>query len=179
MNRSGSPRLRASAGILALVLTAILVVRVAAAVGHAGRLTLVVGLVALLLQALAVTRWPAAGGAAGALLGGLAATSLLPATNRGSAVEVVVLFLAASEMASWAGRLRSVVPETRASVRRQLGEIGAVVAGGGLVSAALLGAARVNGPDGRIALFIGVVAAVVPVALLVPQRGRLRGPSRS
>jgi hypothetical protein len=64
------------------------------------------------------------------------------------------------------------VPESTGSTRRQLGEIGAVVAGGGLVSAAILGAAHINGPEGRIALLVGLVAAVVPVALLVPRPER-------
>jgi hypothetical protein len=176
--RCGSPRLRVIVGIFALVLTSILVVRVAAAAGQAARLVALVGLIALVVQALAVTRWPAAAGAAAAMLGGLAAASLLPATNRGSAVEMAVLFLAATETGSWAGRLRSVVPETAASVRRQLGEIGAVVAGGGLASTAILGAAHVNGPDGRIALVIGLVAAVVPVALLAARRTRLGSEQR-
>jgi len=171
-SRCASPRLRAFVAIAAIVLSAILVVRVAAAAGEATRLVALVGVVALVFQAMAVTRWPAVMGAAGATLGGLIAASLLPAANRGAAVEFVVLFLAATEMAAWAGRLRSVVPESVASTCRQLGEIGAVVAGGGLVSAAVLGAAHINGPDGRLALLVGLVAAVVPVALLVSRPGR-------
>ena len=171
-SRCASPRLRAVVAIAAIVLSAILVVRVAAGAAEVTRLVAAVGFVALLFQAIAVTRWPAALGAAGATLGGLSAATLLPAVNRGVAVEFVVLFLAATEMAAWAGRLRSVVPETVASTRRQLAEIGAVVAGGGLASAAVLGAAHINGPDGRIALLVGLVAAVVPVALLVARPGR-------
>ena len=171
-SRCASPRLRAFVAIAAIVLSAILVARVAAAAGEVARLVALVGVVALVFQAMAVTRWPALMGAAGATLGGLGAVSVLPAENRGAAVEFVVLFLAATEMAAWAGRLRSVVPESVASTRRQLGEIGVVVAGGGLVTAAVLGAAHIDGPNGRIALLVGLIAAVVPVALLVPRPGR-------
>jgi hypothetical protein len=171
--RSGSPRLRLAVGAGAMLTTGVLVARVAAAAGTSARLALVVGLVALALQGLAVTRRPEVAGPVGGMLGAFTAAPLLTATNRGAAVELVVLFLTATELASWAGRLRSVVAETGASVRRQLGEIGAVVALGGLVCAGVLGAARVNGPSGRVALVVGLVAAVVPVALLAARRTRL------
>ena len=55
---------------------------------------------------------------------------------------MVVLFLAATELTSWAVRLRSVIPETAASLGRQVGTLGAVVAAGGLVAAGLLAAGR-------------------------------------
>jgi hypothetical protein len=153
--------------------SALLVARVAAVAGTTARLALVVGLVALLLQVLAVTRQPEVAGPVAGMLGALTAAALLPATNRGAAVELVVLFLTATELASWAGRLRSVVAETAASILRQLGEIGTVVALGGLICAGVLGASRVNGPSGRVALVLGLVAAVVPVALLAARRTRL------
>lgn len=173
VSHSGSPRLRLVAGVGAIVATAVLVGRVAAGAGSVTRLAVVVGCFAVAFQVLAVTRWPVAAGPVGGMLGALTAASLLPATNRGAAVELVVLFLTAMELAGWAVRLHSVVPETPASIRRQLGEIGAVVALGGLVCAGMLGAARVNGPSGRAALVIGLAAAVVPVALLAARRTRL------
>jgi hypothetical protein len=171
--RSGSPRLRAGTAATAVVATALLVGRVAAASPSTARLVLVVGLFAVGFQVLAVTRSPGVAGPVAGLLGALTAAALLPAANRDATVELVVLFLTATELAAWATRLRSVVPETAASMRRQLGEIGAVVALGGLVSAGMLAASRLNGPSGRVALVVGLVAAIVPVTLIAARRTRL------
>ena len=87
--------------------------------------------------------------------------------SAGRLALMVVLFLAATELTSWAVRLRSVIPETAASLGRQIGTLGAVVAGGGLVAAGLLAAGRTtSAPSGRTALLLGLAAAVVPVGLL-------------
>ena len=60
------------------------------------------------------------------------------------------------------------IPETAASLGRQIGTLGAVVAGGGLVAAGLLAAGRTSSgpPSGRTALLLGLAAAVVPIGLL-------------
>ena len=123
---SASPRLRAVAALTGLLATVLLVGRVASTTGEGARVGLVVGAVAFILQVVSVLVWPAATGPAAGLLGLLAGAALLPAANRGLAVEMVVLFLASVELTTWAARLRSVVPETGASIRRQLGEVGAV-----------------------------------------------------
>jgi hypothetical protein len=169
---SGSPRLRLVTALASLGVGAVFVARVADESGNAARLTWVIGLTALALQTLTVTRWPGAAMASGALLGTLGGLALFPAANRDTAVEIVVLFLATIELAGWSAQLRSVIPETPDSVRRRLGEVGAIVAGGGLVSAAMLGAAQLEGPRGRVALVVGLGAAVVPVALLTARRWR-------
>jgi hypothetical protein len=169
---SGSPRLRFTIGLASLAAGSVFVAVVAGQSGNAARLTWVIGLMGLALQALAVTRWPGAAFASGALLGTLGGLALFPAANRDTAVGVVVLFLATTELASWSADLRSVIPETADSIRRRLGGVGAIVAGGGLVSAAMLGAAQLEGPRGRVALVVGLGAAVVPVALLAARRWR-------
>ena len=80
---------------------------------------------------------------------------------------MVVLFLAARKLTSWAVRRSSVIPETAASLARQVGTLGAVVAVGGLVAAGLLAVGRTtSAPSGRTALLLGLAAAVVPVGLL-------------
>ncbi len=169
---TGAPGLRWTSAVASITVGLVLVGLVADAAADAARVAWLIGLAALALQALALIRWPGAAVASGALLGTLAAMVLLPASSRGSAVEVAVLFLATIELAAWSVQLRSVIPEHAGSIRRRLGEIGGVVAGGGLVSAAMLGVAHLEGPRGRAALVIGVSAAVVPVALLAARRWR-------
>jgi len=145
----------------------VLVVQAIDAWGSGSRLALMVGSVAVAFQVLAVLRWPGTAAPAALLLGLLAGVAVLPTANRDLAVQMVVLFLAATELTSWAVRLRSVIPETAASLGRQLGALGAIVAGGGLVAAGLLAAGRTTrAPSGRTALLLGLAAAVVPVGLL-------------
>jgi hypothetical protein len=164
---AASPFARVAVSTTALAVTALLVVQAADAWGSARRLAVVVGVVSIVFQLAAVLRWPGTAGPAAILLGLLAGVAVIPAANRDLAVQMTVLFLAATELTAWATRLRSVIPETPASLGRQLGALGAVVAGGGLVAAALLAAGRTtSAPTGRAALLIGLVAAVVPVGLL-------------
>ena len=175
--RTACPRLRAVVAALAMLVSGVLVTRAAEAAGNGARPVVVAGIVALLLQGLALLRWPALASPAIALLGILAAVALLPASNRALAPEMVVLFLGATELAGWGARLRSVIPETAASVGGQMSQIGAVVALGGVLTAVILALAGTGtvGPDGRAALVIGLLAAVVPVALLASRRWRSAG----
>ena len=164
---TASPLARSAVAAAALVVTSLLVVQAVDAWGSGGRLAAMIGAVAIAFQLLAVLRWPGTAGPAALLLGLLAGVAVLPTANRDLAVQMAVLFLAATELTGWAVRLRSVIPETAASLARQLGALGAVVAGGGLVAAALLAAGRTtSAPSGRTALLLGLAAAVVPVGLL-------------
>ena len=128
--------------VAAIAVTVVLVVQAVDAWGNGDRLASIVSAVAVVFQLLALVRWPGTATAAALLLGLLAGVAVLPTANRDLAVQMVVLFLAATELTSWAVRLRSVIPETAASLGRQLGALGAVVAGGGLVAAGLLAAGR-------------------------------------
>ena len=169
------PRLRAAVGGAALVGTLLLVTRgVTAAGDEATRSALLAGVTATLLQALGLLRWPRLNGLAASVLGVLALVTLLPTRNQALATELAVFFLATTELAGWAANLRSVIPETSASIARQLGQIGAVVAVGGITTAVIARAAGSEGigPDGRAALVVGLVAAVVPVGLLASRRWR-------
>jgi hypothetical protein len=168
----GAPRLRVATALASLACGIVLVADVGRSSGEASRLIWLLGAVGVLLEVLALTRWPSVIVPAGALLGGLGALALFPAENRNAAVEITVLFLATVELAGWSIQLDSVIAESTESLLRRLGEIGLVVAGGGLVSAAMLGAAELQGPQGRVALVIGVAAAVIPVALLAARRWR-------
>jgi hypothetical protein len=168
----GAPRLRIGTGLGSLACGSVLVADVGLSSGDISRLFWLLGVVGVLFQVLALTRWPSMIVAAGALFGTLGALALFPAENRNAAVELAVLFLATVELADWSIQLDSVITESRESVLRRLGEIGLIVAGGGLVSASMLGAAEVQGPRGRVALLIGVAAAVIPVALLAARRWR-------
>ena len=162
-----SPLARSAVAAAALVVTSLLVVQAVDAWGGGGRLAAMIGAVAIAFQLLAVLRWPGNAAPAALLLGLLAGVAVLPTADRDLAVQMAVLFLAATELTGWAVRLRSVIPETAASLARQLGALGAVVAGGGLVAAALLAAGRTtSAPSGRTALLVGLAAAVVPVGLL-------------
>jgi hypothetical protein len=164
---TASPVARGVVAVAAIVVTSLLVVRAVDAWGTGGRLAVMIGTVAVAFQLLALLRWPGTAAPAALLLGLLAGVAVVPTANRGLAVQMVVLFLAATELTSWAVRLRSVIPETTASLGRQLGALGAVVAGGGLVTAGLLAAGRTtSAPSGRSALLLGLAAAVVPVGLL-------------
>jgi len=168
----GAPRLRVATALGSLACGIVLVADVGRSSGNVSRLLWLLGAVGVLFEVLALTRWPSVIVAAGALLGTLSALALFPGENRNAAVELAVLFLASVELAGWSIQLNSVIAENRESVLRRLGEIGLVVAGGGLVSAAMLGAAEIQGPSGRVALVIGVAAAVIPVALLAARRWR-------
>ena len=173
--RTARPGLRAAVGGAAMLATLLLVARAATtATGAATRPVVLAGAAAILLQVLGVLRWPRLGGLAAAVLGGLALLTLLRAGNRGLAAEMAVLFLASTELAGWAAGLRDVIPATSASVSRQLGQLGAVVAVGGITTAAIARSARTGGigPDGRAALVIGLVAAVVPLVILASRRWR-------
>lgn len=164
---TASPAARGAVAVAAIAVSVVLVVQAIDAWGSGSRLALMVGTVAVAFQVLAVLRWPGTATPAALLLGLLAGVAVLPTANRDLAVQMVVLFLAATELTSWAVRLRSVIPETAASLGRQLGALGAVVAGGGLVAAGLLAAGRTtSAPSGRTALLLGLAAAVVPVGLL-------------
>ena len=164
---TASPVARTVVAVAALAVTVLLAVQAADAWGSARRLAALVGVVAVFFQLFAVLRWPAAAAPAAVLLGLLAGLAVLPSANKELAIEMAVLFLAATELTGWAARLRSVVPETAASLGRQLGTLGAVVAGGGLVAAGLLGAGRTSAaPSGRTELLLGIAAVLVPVALL-------------
>jgi hypothetical protein len=164
---TASPVARGVVAVAAIAVTVLLVVQAVDAWGTGGRLALMVGTVAVAFQLLTLLRWPGTAAPAALLLGLLAGVAVVPTANRGLAVQMVVLFLAATELTSWAVRLRSVIPETTASLGRQVGTLGAVVAGGGLVAAGLLAAGRTtSAPSGRTALLLGLVAAVVPVGLL-------------
>jgi hypothetical protein len=164
---TASPVARSVVAVAAVAVTVLLVVQAVDAWGSGGRLALAIGTVAVTFQLLAVGRWPGTAAPAALLLGLLAGVAVLPTANRDLAVQMVVLFLAATELTSWAVRLRSVIPETAASLGRQIGTLGAVVAGGGLVAAGLLAAGRTSSaPSGRTALLLGLAAAVVPVGLL-------------
>jgi hypothetical protein len=164
------PWLRAVVAIGAMAVGGVLVARAAAVTAEASRLVVLVGVFALLLQAAAVLRWPLAAGPAGALLGLLAVVALLPATNRGLAVEMVVEVVAAVELTGWASRLRGVLSETPASIVHLAGGIGAAVALSGAITGLVLAASRVGGPTGRAALVLGIAAAVVPLAVLAVRR---------
>jgi hypothetical protein len=178
--RSASRRLRLVVALAALAAGATLVGRSATATTGGTRALLLLGAIALGLQILWVTRAPGAAAPAVALLGVVGGVALAPGANDGLAVEVAVLFLAACELSAWAARLRSVIPETRSSVRHQLGLVAATLAGGGLVAAVVASAGRaLEGPEGRSALALGVAAATIPAALLAA--GRLtagRAPAR-
>ena len=164
---TASPVARTVVAVAALAVTVLLAIQAADAWGSARRLAAVVAVVAVLFQLFAVLRWPATAAPAAVLLGLLAGLAVLPSANKDLAIEMAVLFLAATELTGWAARLRSVVPETAASLGRQLGTLGAVVAGGGLVAAGLLGAGQTSAaPSGRTALLLGIAAVLVPVALL-------------
>jgi hypothetical protein len=164
---TASPLARSLVAVAALAVTVLLVRQAVDAWGSGGRLALMIGTVACAFQLLALARWPATAAPAALLLGLLAGVAVVPTANRDLAVQMVVLFLAATELTGWAVRLRSVIPETAASLGRQVGTLGAVVAGGGLVAAGLLAAGRTtNAPSGRAALLLGLAAAVVPVGLL-------------
>ena len=118
-----------------------------------------------------MTRGPGAAAPAAILLGVVGAAALLPAANRGLAVELAVLFLAACELSVWAARLRGVIPETGSSIRHQLGLLAATLAGGGLVAVLVLTAGEaLEGPEGRSALALGVAVATIPAALLAAGR---------
>ena len=172
--RTACPRLRALAGGAAMLGTLLLVIRTATTASNATRPVVLAGAAAIVLQVLGLLRWPRLGGPAATVLGGLALLTLLPASNRGLATELAVLFLATTELAGWAAGLRSVIPETPASVGRQLGQLGAVVAVGGITTAAIARSAGTGGvgPNGRAALVVGLVAAVVPLGLLASRRWR-------
>ena len=164
---TASPFARGVVAVAAIVVTSLLVVQAVDAWGSGGRLALMIGTAAVTFQLLALVRWPGTAAPAALLLGLLAGVAVLPTANRDLAVQMVVLFLAATELTSWAVRLRSVIPETSASLGRQVGTLGAVVAAGGLVAAGLLAAGRTtSAPSGRTALLLGLAAAVVPVGLL-------------
>ena len=164
---TASPVARGGIAAAAIAVTVVLDVQAVDAWGSGGRLALMVGTVAVVFELLALVRWPGTATPAALLLGLLAGVAVLPTANRDLAVQMVVLFLAATELTSWAVRLRSVIPETPASLGRQLGALGAIVAGGGLVAAGLLAAGRTtSAPSGRTALLLGLAAAVVPVGLL-------------
>ena len=187
--RSASPRLRAVVAVTSLLVSVLLVARSAVATPGGTRAIILLGTLAIGLQLLWVTRGPGAATPAAALLGVVAAFALFPASNRGLAVELAVLYLGACELSAWAARLRSVIPETGSSIRHQLGLLAATLAGGGLVAALVLAAEQaLEGPEGRSALALGVAAATIPVALLAagrlttgrnPVRRRLGGPSES
>jgi hypothetical protein len=169
--RTASPRLRAVVAVIALLTGLALVVRAAAATPGGTRGLVLLGAVALGLQLLWVTRAPGAAAPAASLLGVIAAATLAPQANRGLAVEIAVLFLAACELSGWAARLRSVIPETGSSIRHQLGLVAATLAGGGLVAAVVLAAGQaLAGPEGRSALALGVAAATIPAALMAAGR---------
>jgi hypothetical protein len=158
-----------------MLATLVLVARAGTtATDAATRPVVLAGAAATLLQTLSLLRWPRLGGPAAAVLGGLALVTLLPAANRALATEMAVLFLTSTELAGWGAGLRSVIPETSASIGRQLGQVGAVVAVGGITTATIARSAGTGGvgPDGRAALVIGLVAAVVPLALLASRRWR-------
>ena len=164
---TASPVARGVVAVAASAVTVLLVVQAVDAWGSGARLALMIGTVAAVFQLLALVRWPGKAAPAALLLGLLAGVAVLPAANRGLAVQMVVLFLAATELTGWAVRLRSVIPETAASLGRQISILGAVVAAGGLVAAGLLAAGRTtSAPSGRTALLLGLAAAVVPVGLL-------------
>ena len=93
--------------------------------------------------------------------------AVLPTANRGLAVQMVVLFLAATGVHELGrrdaqrdpgdGRVCSVVRSARSVPSWP----------GGLVAAGLLAAGRTtSAPSGRTALLLGLAAAVVPVGLL-------------
>jgi len=165
---TAAPVARGVVAVAAVAVTVLLVVQAVDAWGSGGgRLALVIGTAAVAFQLLALVRWPGTAAPAALLLGLLAGVAVVPTANRDLAVQMVVLFLAATELTGWGVRLRSVIPETTASLGRQLGTLGAVVAAGGLVAAGLLAAGRTtSAPSGRTALFLGLAAAVVPVGLL-------------
>lgn len=161
-----------------MVGTLLLVTRTVTAAGtEAARPAMLAGAAAIVLQALGLLRWPSLTGPAASVLGALALLTLLPTRNRGLATEMAVVFLATTELAGWAAGLRTVIPETSASIGRQLGQIGAVVAVGGLTTAAIARTAGAGGigPDGRAALVVGLVAAVIPLGLLASRRWRGAG----
>jgi hypothetical protein len=169
--RSASPWLRAVIAVVALLTGLALVARAAIATPNGTRAVVLLGTVALGLQLLWVTRAPGAAAPAASMLGVIGAVALVPDANRGLAVELAVLFLATCELSAWAARLRSVIPETAASIRHQLGLVAAALAGGGLVAAVVLGAGQaLDGPEGRSALALGVAAATIPAALLAAGR---------
>lgn len=164
---TAAPVARGVVAVAAIAVTVLLVVQAVDAWGSGGRLALMIGTAAVAFQLLALVRWPGTAAPAALLLGLLAGVAVVPTANRGLAVQMVVLFLAATELTGWAIRLRSVIPETTASIGRQIGTLGAVVAAGGLVAAGLLAAGRTtSAPSGRTALLLGLAAAVVPVGLL-------------
>jgi hypothetical protein len=157
--------------VVALSTGLALVARAAVATPGGTRPLVLLGTITLGLQFLWVTRVPGAAAPAASLLGVVAAVTLAPEANRGLAVEMAVLFLAACELSAWAARLRSVIPETRSSIRHQLGLVAATLAGGGLVAAVVLAAGQaLAGPEGRSALALGVAAATIPAALLAAGR---------
>ena len=169
--RSASPRLRAVAAVAALLVGVALVARSAVATPGGTRAVILLGALAVALQLLWVTRGRGAATPAAALFGVVAAVALFPASNKGLAVELAVLFLGACELSAWADRLRSVIPETGSSSRHQLGLLAATLAGGGLVAAVVLAAGQaLEGPEGRSALALGVAAATIPAALLAAGR---------
>jgi hypothetical protein len=158
-----------------MAVSGLLVARTASATAEASRLVVLVGICALLLQAAAVLRWPLAAGPAGTLLGLVAVSALLPAANRGLAVELVVEVVAAVELTGWASRLRGVLPETPASILHLAGGIGAAVALSGAFTGLVLAASRIGGPTGRAALVLGVAAAVLPLFVLAARRRPVGG----
>ena len=169
--RSASPRWRAFVAAVALLTGGALVARSAVATPGGTRAIILLGTVALGLQLLWVTRGPGAAAPAAILLGVVGAAALAPEANRGLAVELVVLFLAACELSAWAARLRGVIPETGSSIRHQLGLLAATLAGGGLVAAVVVTVGQaLEGPRGRSALALGVAAATIPAALLAAGR---------
>ena len=160
---TASPVARGVVAVAAIAVTVLLVVQAVDAWGSGGRLALMIGTVAVTFQLLALVRWPGTAAPAALLLGLLAGVAVLPTANRGLAVQMVVLFLAATELTSWAVRLRSVIPETAASLGRQVGTLGAVVAGGGLVAAGLLAVGHTtSAPSGRTALLLGLAGGGGP-----------------
>ena len=167
---TASPVARGVVAVAAIAVTVLLVVQAVDAWGSGGRLALMIGTAAVAFQLLALV--PLAGH------GGAGRAAPRAARRRGACSRRANRDLAVAdgravprpprELTSWAVRLRSVIPETAASLGAPVRHAAAPSWPRAVWSppGCWPRAAPSSAPSGRTALLLGLAAAVVPVGLL-------------